>query len=129
MARVDLPLGNAVLIAVLGVVAFVAGIVVLATVGFNLFGIGALAVGVIDLAWTVPELWRRFATRAVDSSGLVHSDAIRASVERHVVSLPSESGKLRLGRHPGAAGRAGAPPKGSTSIVGSAPRTWPAAPA
>ena len=47
------------LIAVLGVVAFVAGIVVLVTVGFNLFGIGALAVGVIDLAWTVPELWRR----------------------------------------------------------------------
>ena len=47
----------------LGVVAFVAGIVVLATVGFNLFGIGALAVGVIDLAWTVPELWRRFAAR------------------------------------------------------------------
>ena len=63
MARVDLPLGNAILIAVLGVVAFVAGIVVLVTVGFNLFGIGALAVGVIDLAWTVPELWRRFATR------------------------------------------------------------------
>ena len=63
MARVDLPLGNAVLIAVLGVVAFVAGIVVLATVGFNPFGIGALAVGVIDLVWTVPELWRRFATR------------------------------------------------------------------
>jgi hypothetical protein len=63
MARVDLPLGNAVLIALLGVVAFVAGIVVLVTVGFNLFGIGALAVGVIDLAWTVPELWRRFGAR------------------------------------------------------------------
>ena len=63
MARVDLPLGNAVLIALLGVVAFVAGIVVLVTVGLNLFGIGALAVGVIDLAWTAPELWRRFAAR------------------------------------------------------------------
>jgi hypothetical protein len=63
MARVDLPLGNAVLIAVLGVVAFVAGIVVLVAVGINLFWIGALAVGVIDLAWTVPELWRRFAAR------------------------------------------------------------------
>jgi hypothetical protein len=63
MARVDLPLGNAVLIALLGVVALVAGIVVVVSVGFNLFGIGALAVGVIDLAWTIPELWRRFAAR------------------------------------------------------------------
>ena len=63
MPRLDLPLGNAVLIALLGAVAFVAGVAVLATNGFNLFGIGALAVGVVDLGVTVPELWRRFSER------------------------------------------------------------------
>jgi hypothetical protein len=53
-----------VLIAFLGLVAFVSGVAVLVSNGFNLFGIGALAVGIIDLAVTVPELWRRFAERA-----------------------------------------------------------------
>jgi hypothetical protein len=64
MPRLQLPLGNMVLIAILGLVALVAGVAVLATDGLNIFGIGALAVGVIDLALTVPELWRRFGERS-----------------------------------------------------------------
>ena len=63
MRRYELPLGNAILVALLGVVALVAGVVILVTNGFNIFGIGALAVGVIDLALTVPDLRRRFDAR------------------------------------------------------------------
>ena len=63
MARVDLPLGNAVLIAVLGVVALVAGIVVLVDHGCRfrtLFGIGAdsRSASCGQKSLDRPELWR-----------------------------------------------------------------------